>query len=141
MQKVPAGPECVQLYTGDRIRLEVEVDRTGYVTVFNVGPTGNLNLLCPVEPGDPPPLLLAHRRMHLLDLEMTLPAGSERLFAVWTREPLPLHLDELRSLAGPKVGSGTDPYDATRDMMRVGQSLEQLDREDYRVVVMALEHV
>jgi serine/threonine protein kinase len=141
LRRVPKAPDSVQLRTGERVRLEVEVDRPGYVTVFNIGPTGNLNLLYPAEPGDAPPMLAAHRRMHLLDLELTPPAGQERLFAVWTRQPLPLRLDELRSLVEEGHTGCAGPYRATRDMARVRQSLEQINPQDRHVVVLELEHV
>jgi hypothetical protein len=141
LRRVPKAPDRVQLHTGDHVRLEVAVDRPGYVTVFNVGPTGNLNLLCPAEPGTEPPLLPAHRPMHLLDVEMTPPAGHERLFALWTRQPLPLRLDELRSLVEEEQSACAGAYRATRDMVRVRQSLEQIDPRDRHVVVLELDHV
>jgi serine/threonine protein kinase len=50
MKKVPRPPEQVRLRTGDEVRVEVTASREGYVTVFNVGPTGDLNLLYPDEP-------------------------------------------------------------------------------------------
>jgi len=98
MKKVPKAPEQIQLKTGDRVRVEVVTDRDGYVTVFNVGPSGNLNLLYPDEPPAPqPPPVRAGRPLHVLDVELTPPAGRERLFAVWSRRPL--RLDQLETLA------------------------------------------
>ncbi len=141
LRRVPKAPDKVQLHTGDRVRVEVEVDRPGYVTVFNVGPTGNLNLLCPAKPGAEPPLLPAHRPMHLLDVEMTPPTGQERLFALWTRQPLPLRLDELRSLVEQGQTGCAGPYRATRDMVRVRQELEQIDPRERHVVVLELDHI
>ena len=47
MKKVPPSPDQVRLRTGDRVRVEVSANRPGFLTVFNVGPTGNLNLLYP----------------------------------------------------------------------------------------------
>jgi serine/threonine protein kinase len=139
-RRVPRPPRRVGLRTGDRVRLEVEADQPGYVTVFNVGPSGNLNLLYPPEPGAAPPLLPARRTLHITDVELTPPAGQERLFALWTRAPLPLRLEELRSL----VEQGTVPaggaYRATRDMVRVQQSLSGLPPEDRQAVVLELDH-
>jgi hypothetical protein len=43
--RVPPAPERIQLRTGDRIRIQVSTDLAGYVTLFNIGPTGNLHLL------------------------------------------------------------------------------------------------
>jgi serine/threonine protein kinase len=141
LKRVPRAPERVRLHTGDRVRLEVEADQPGYVTVFNIGPTGNLNLLCPAEPGAAPPLLAPHQPLHLLDVELTPPAGNERLFALWTRHPLPLRLEELRSLVEQGGVPGAGPYRATRDMVRVQKSLQQIAPQDRHVVVLELDHL
>jgi serine/threonine protein kinase len=142
MQKVPAEPAQVRLRTGDRVRLEVEADQPGYVSVFNVGPTGNLHLLYPAEPpaaGRWPPLA-ANSPLHILDVQLTPPQGRERLFALWCREPLSLGLDELASLSH----SGTTPvsgaYRATRDMVRVRRSWEQVPPQDRHVIVLEVDH-
>jgi serine/threonine protein kinase len=141
MARVPRAPDQVRLHTGDRVRLEVEADQPGYVTVFNIGPTGNLNLLCPAEPGTAPPLLAPRQPLHLLDVELTPPAGNERLFALWTRQPLPLRLAELRSLVEEGTVPGGTAYRATRDMVRVQKSLQQIAPQDRHAVVLELEHL
>jgi serine/threonine protein kinase len=143
MKKVPRPPKQVCLSTGDRVRIEVVADREGYVTVFNVGPTGNLNLLYPEElPGNggSPPRVVPHQPRTLVDVELTPPAGGERLFAVWSRVALPMRLDQLPSLVD-KVGvAPTRPYQATRDLKRLQHSVQHLSAEDWRVVVLALDH-
>ena len=108
--------ECVTVHTGDRVRVSVSADRAGYLVAFNVGPTGRLNLLVPPTPGRPPPV----------EVELTPPAGRERLVAVWTRDPLPL---EDRSA-----------YEATRAMGRVGDVLGHLPEDARQVVVLELDH-
>jgi len=145
MKKVPPSPDQVRLLTGDRVRIDVLADRPGFLTVFNVGPTGTLNLLYPdAVPRcvSPPPQIEPNQPLHIVDVEMTPPAGPERLFAVWTRHPLPLLLDELHSLVGRKEGDSPSsrPYVATRDMKRVQQSVEQLRAEDWHAVVLELDH-
>jgi serine/threonine protein kinase len=140
MRQVPPAPGSVRLRTGDRVRLEVVADRPGHVSVFNVGPTGNLNLLYPAE-GASPPLLPAHRTLHVQDVQLTPPQGRERLFALWTREPLPLRLDELLSLAEQGTVPGSGPARATRDMVRVKASLGTLRPEDRAAVVLELDHL
>jgi serine/threonine protein kinase len=139
-KKVPPRPRRVTLHTGDRVRVEVEADRPGYVTVFNVGPTGNLNLLHPPDPAAPPPPLGPGRPLRILEVELTPPAGQERLFALWTRQPLPLRLEELRSLVERGEAPGAGAYRATRDMARVQQSVQQLRPEDRHAVVLELDH-
>jgi serine/threonine protein kinase len=138
MKKVPSSPDRVQLRTGDRVRIEVIANKEGYLTVFNVGPTGNLNLLHPegdlVSAGS---RILPSRPLHIPDVEMTAPAGRERLFAVWSREPL--NLDQLGSLADPEGVSR--PYRATRDMKRVQDVVHRLQQEERQIVVVEVEHV
>jgi serine/threonine protein kinase len=139
MKRVPQAPQRIQVHTGERVRLEIESDQPGFVTVFNLGPTGNLNLLCPTNPDAPPPDLAPHRPLQVADVVLTPPAGQERLFAVWTRQPLLLRLHDLRSLV--EGGDSAGPYRATRDMVRVQQSLQAIAPRDRHAVVLELDHV
>ena len=83
-----------------------------------------------------------NRPLNIVDVEMTPPAGRERLFAVWTRQPLSLRLDQLHSLVEPRERGfpASRPYVATRDMKRVQQSVQQLRPEDWHAVVLELDH-
>jgi hypothetical protein len=140
MKKVPPPPDQVRLRTGDRVRIEVSADRPGYLTVFNVGPTGNLNLLYPEsdpQPTSPPGPIEPNQPLHILDVEMTEPAGHERLFAVWSRQPL--RVEQLAGLAEP--GRASTPYRATRDMKRLKDSVQRLQPESRHAVVVEVEHV
>jgi serine/threonine protein kinase len=143
MKRVPKPPDQVRLRTLDRVHIEVVADRAGYLTVFNVGPAGHLNLLYPetLAPDAPTPVE-ANRPLNISDVEMTLPAGPERLFAVWSRQPLSLRLDQLHSLVEPAKGDtpASRPYVATRDMKRVQQSVQQLRAEDWHAVGLELDH-
>jgi len=145
MKKVPPSPDQVRLHTGDRVRIEVSASHPGFLTVFNVGPTGTLNLLYPdgdPQPASPPRPIEPNRPLHIVDVEMTSPAGRERLFAVWTRQPLSLRLDQLHSLVKRKNedSPASRPYVATRDMKRVQQSVKQLRPEDCHAVALELDH-
>jgi serine/threonine protein kinase len=140
MKKVPPRPEQVRVRTGERVKVEVRADRAGFLTVFNVGPTGNLNLLYPgedLQPASPPRPTLANQPLHILDVEMTAPAGRERLFAVWSTQPL--NLEHLSALAEPSSLSA--PYRATRDMKRVKASVNEFPPQHRHVVVVEVEHV
>jgi hypothetical protein len=143
MRKVPPVPGQARVRTGERVRVEVVADRDGYLAVFNVGPTGHLNLLHPADPAQlaAPRPIAAHRPLHVLDVELTPPAGRERVFAVWTRRPLPLRIEQLPSLVEGGDQPASRPYRATRDMKRVQQSLEGLDRQDRHALVLELDHV
>jgi serine/threonine protein kinase len=139
MQKVPPPPEHIGLRTGDRVRVEVAADRDGFVTVFNVGPTGHLNLLYPdpTTVATQPVLVPANRPLHVTDVALTPPAGNERLFAVWSR--IPLSLEKVVELT--RGDDALSPsYRATRNMERVQESVQRLRREDWHAVVLELDH-
>jgi serine/threonine protein kinase len=139
LRRVPPQPESVAVRTGDRVRIEVETDHPGHVTVFNVGPTGNLNILYPCGP-NAPTVVTAKRPLQVHDIELMPPAGRERLFAVWTREPLALRPEELLGLAERGEVAVSGPSRATRDMARVQQSLQQLPPGSWHVAVLELNH-
>jgi hypothetical protein len=82
----------------------------------------------------------ANRPVHVVDVQLTPPVGRERLFAVWSRTPAPLHLEELRSLAEDEGESGSRPYHGTRDMLRVKDAVRRLPRADWHAVVLEVEH-
>jgi serine/threonine protein kinase len=141
MKKVPRPPDQVRLRTGDRVQIEVLADRPGYVTVFNIGPTGVLNLLHPLDLSSSSAAAIAAQQPLLIgDVELTLPTGRERLCAVWSRAPLPLDPKELQSLAEGGQVAGSRPYRATRDMKRVQQSVHQLGPDEWHAVVLELDH-
>jgi hypothetical protein len=139
LELVPPEPEGVVLRTGDRVRIEVSADRGGYLTVFNVGPMGHLSLLYPdpIEVG--PVEMPANQLVVIGDVKVTPPTGSERVFAVWSREVLPLSLAELaRQAAGEAPVSRA--YQATRNLVLVEQSVQRLRGEDWQAAVVELEH-
>jgi hypothetical protein len=140
MKKVPRQPEQASLRTGDRVRIAVIADQKGYATVFNVGPSGNLNLLYPDEPTSTPSPVDVNTPLHVVDVEMTPPSGRERLFAVWTRQPLPLRLDQLVCVAQQTEDAASKPYAATRDMKRVKDSLDRLVEKDWHAALLELAH-
>jgi serine/threonine protein kinase len=140
MKKVPPAPDQVRLRTGELVRIEVCANRSGFLTVFNVGPTGNLNLLYPAaapHPNTPPLPIEPNCPLHILDVEMTPPAGRERLFAVWS--PDPLRVDQLAGVASQ--GGASKAYRATRDMKRLQDLVHQSQPENRHVVVVEVEHV
>jgi serine/threonine protein kinase len=140
--KVPRQPGKVRVRTGEPIRIEVLSDRDGFVTVFNVGPSGNLHLLFPDDlpvPGASPHIQ-ASQPLHVLDVQLEPPAGRERLFAVWSRRPLPLSHQQLKSLAQGRGLPGSKAYHASRDLVRVGQAVRQASVDGCHVVVLELEH-
>jgi serine/threonine protein kinase len=140
LRVVPREPERVDLHTGDVLRIEAEADRAGFLTVFNVGPTGNLNPLLPAGFGRAPAAVQPGRPVPVLDVELTPPVGRERLFALWTREPLSLDRAELHRLAEDGDLPVSGPYCATRDMARLQHLVGQLGPSDWQAAVLELDH-
>jgi serine/threonine protein kinase len=139
LRVVPREPDRVELRTGDVLRIEAETDRPGFLTVFNVGPTGNLNALLPAESAGPVGVEPG-QSVPVLDVELTPPAGRERLFALWTREALRLDRQELRRLAQEGNLGGSEPYRATRDMARIQDLVGRLGPSDWQAAVLELDH-
>ena len=124
MKKIATPSGQVRLCTGDRVRIEVNADRQGFILIFNVGPTGQLNLLYPDEPTPAVPMLPidAHTPLNVLEVEMTPPAGREQLFALWCTKPRLFSPQELLRLgkgeglshprqlgSDPSLGQDADP--------------------------------
>jgi hypothetical protein len=137
VRRVPPRPAQARVRTGEPLRLEAEANRPGHLAVFNVGPTGNLNLLYPVAEYGDSPTVEASRAVRIDHLVLTPPAGRERMFAVWSSQPLPVSAGELRSLVeGEREPSASR---ASRDIVRVRRAVEEAATE-CRVVVLELEH-
>jgi hypothetical protein len=128
LRRVPADADRVTLRTGDRVRLEMECDRDGYLTVFNIGPAGTLNVLYPDD--GPGAALRAGAPLVIADVEMTPPAGRERVYAIWSR--VPQDAGRLARLVRPGV--------VLRDMQRVQETLQELRPEDWHAVMLELDH-
>jgi len=137
IKRVPKPAPSVPLRTGDTIAVEVVADRTGYLVVFNIGPTGNLDLLHPemMPPAGSSPNVQAGERLWIDGLVISEPAGRERLFAVWSAKALALASEELRDVAEPPKA-----VVATRDIRRVQQAVSQMPATDRLVEVIELDH-
>jgi hypothetical protein len=121
LRRIPDNPDRVTLRTGDRVRIEVACDRNGYMTVFNVGPQGALNVLYPFHASETG-AFRSGDALRIDDVELTPPVGRERVYAVWSREPLALERGTLR------------------DMKRVQESLGQRRPDDWHAVLLELAH-
>jgi hypothetical protein len=142
MRRVPKPPEQVHLRIGDRVRVEVVADRAGYLTVFNVGPTGNLNLLYPddLDNAAAGAAIEPNRPLQIVDVEIVPPAGRERLFVLWSRCPLPLRSSDLIGMANRETLPVSEPYRATRDMKRVTASVRALAPADRHAIVIEIDN-
>jgi serine/threonine protein kinase len=137
IKRVPPHPDRVVLRTGDRVRIQVTADRKGFLTLFNVGPQGHLNLLYPDSASTAPGAIHGHQPLVLTDIAMTPPPGNERLFAVWSRTPLPLEF----ALAGQDTDTLSPAYRATRNIERVELVVSHRPRKDWHAVVLEIDHV
>jgi serine/threonine protein kinase len=135
-RRLSSQPDRIELHTGERIRIRVSVDRSGYVILFNIGPSGKLHLLWPE--GGPAGWVEAERGIDELSVKVTPPPGRERLIAAWSRQPLPI--GEVLRLTGKTHTAVSGPYLATRDLERVEDSVRRLRPEDWHAVVLELDH-
>src|SRR5262249_29262231 len=136
LKKGPTRPEQGRLRTGDVGRVEVRASQPGVVTVFNVGAGGDLNVLYPDDPSAPglEPSLRAGQWLQVVgDVQLVPPTGRERIFAVWTRTPLPVTPEQLRALAGEEPPGHA--YQATRNMAKVKRLVQQLPPAERRGTV------
>jgi hypothetical protein len=139
--RISGSPGPISVRTGDRVRIEVVVEREGYVTVFAIGPTGHLSLLYPDDPPSttPPTQAQAHRLFHVADVVLTPPTGRERLFAVWNCEPLSLHPEQFHRLAESGEVAGFQPSRPSRDMKRLPSPFNHMDPRESCIVFLELD--
>jgi hypothetical protein len=72
-------------------------------------------------------------------VELTPPTGCERLFAVWTRQPVVLDPEQLRQVAGEASVASTE-YRATRDLVRLKRQVGELPPGEWHVAVLEVDH-
>jgi hypothetical protein len=100
-----------EFYSGDRIKLSLETNFTGYVAVVNTGPTGHQTLLYPqaddaVFPAGGATLPPAEDKWIVFD-DTT---GDERLALIFSASPLQLHAQQ----AGRRPSTATPPQQTSQ---------------------------
>jgi serine/threonine protein kinase len=141
--KLKSAPEPRRgpLRTGETLRIEAVADQRGYLSILNVGPTGDLAVIYPREPlpAGAPPNLEAHRQLAVGDIELEPPAGRERLLALWSRHPLAV--EQMSALPPePNEVPPSAEYRATRVLEQVRRSLGRLAPADWQALVVEFEH-
>lgn len=145
MTKKPRRPDSVHVTTGDEIKIQVAASVSGYLTVFNIGPGGALNLLFPetmdaagaaVEDS----FVSASQAIEIDSIVMTPPAGNERLFAVLAADSQLLDRDTLLALAADTPGNVSKPYLSTRNMVRVKKAASSSAGKQSNVSVLEIVH-
>jgi serine/threonine protein kinase len=141
--KVKSAPDPRRgpLRTGETLRIEAVADQRGFLSLLNVGPTGDLAVIYPREPlpAAAPPNLEAHRQLAVGDIELTPPAGRERLVALWSRRPLALARMPAPLLEPNEVPPSPE-YRATRALEQIRRSLGELAPADWQALVVEFEH-
>lgn len=92
-----------KFYSGDRIKLSLDTNFTGYVAVINTGPTGKKTLLYPqaddaVFPADGATLPPAEDKWIVFDNT----TGEERVTLIFSTTPLGLHAGRPDPPSGPE---------------------------------------
>ncbi len=90
---------------GERLRLLVRTNRPGYMTIYNVGPTGNTNLLFN-EPVEAFSFLQIPKNTNM---RFTGPAGTEKIFIMLSDQPNPMFNQPQTTATGPQTTQGSDP--------------------------------
>jgi hypothetical protein len=144
IRRVPPQPDQVTVTDGDVLRIEVVADRGGYLTCFNVGPTGNLNPLHP-DPEDVQaiirePDLTTNVPFNIGETEVSPPNGRERIVAIWSDRPLPLQVGHLWSLVDGTTNGTSRAYRATRDIKRIEVSLATLRPSSWCARIVEIDH-
>ncbi len=114
LELVPEPAPEAAVHTGALVRLEVTADTDGYLTVLNLGSSGDLHVLFP-NPAVRDNRLQAGRAQRLT-VKLTPPAGVDRAAVIWTRQPSGLSPADWRERleAGEAVAAKTRA--ATRGM-------------------------
>jgi hypothetical protein len=138
LEVVPEPAPQAALHTGDLLRLEVTADADGYLTVLNLGSSGNLNVLLPNP--------LAHdNRLRAgvaqrLTVKLTPPAGVDRAAVIWTRQPSGLSPQEWRDQLEKGVSVAESTRVATRGMDFVLHEAEAQPAGEWTAQVVAIAH-
>jgi hypothetical protein len=114
MDYVPEPAPVAAVHTGDLVRIEARADTDGYLTVLNLGSSGQLKVVLP-NPLAPENRIRAGQP-HRLTVKLTPPAGTDRAVIIWTRHPNTLPLAEWRSRIEAGDVAALPPTLATRGM-------------------------
>jgi hypothetical protein len=132
---VPVRPPQIAARTGDRLRITAQAATAGYLAIFNVGPTGNLNFLL----GQTRFAAVAEDRPIVVSpISVADPPGIERIVAVWS--PIPVH-DFLPSLLSEGQLPTSRGYRATRDLIALAEQVAAARSEPLVVQTLELNHL
>jgi len=77
---------------------------------------------------------------HSSTLTAVPPVGHERVFAVWSYEPLRVGRESLLGIANSGPGIASEEHRSTRDMKRVGSLVGELRPDRWQTTVPEIQH-
>ena len=135
---VPQAAPVASVRTGDLVRLELTADKDGYLTVLNLGSSGQLKVIFPN------PLARDNRihtgRAHRLTVKLTPPAGTDRAAVIWTSHPNSLTPAEWRSRIEVGEMAAAPTQEATRGMDFVLHEASEQPGDAWTAAVVAITH-
>ena len=133
LKRVPhPGVESI-LQTGDQIKICIQSSDSGFVGVFNIGPTGNLSIIEPSSENGEPIHVNAGEILEIEGIELTQPSGKEQLSVIWAGAPS-YTAEFIRILTGESSG-----YEASRTLQNAAQAIAR-KRKLWRIATLDLNH-
>lgn len=140
----PKPAPRIMLRNKDTIQLKLQVRDDGCLLIFNIGPTGNLDVLYPLTETRIAMARVAGNQTIVSDeLDVQPPSGKERIVAIWSFDPLPLDLSSLQSLVDDD-GTSDGPsrsYRASRDIRRLRNTLADIHEGAFWTCQIELDHI
>jgi hypothetical protein len=118
------------------VRIEAKADADGYLTVLNLGSSGEVGVLFP-NPRVPDNRVRAGRP-HRLTVKMTPPAGTDHAVLVWTPRPCVLSAREWRERI--ETGQLVEPAVRERGMEFVAADAPMPAGPEWVAGVVGIEH-
>jgi hypothetical protein len=126
------------VHTGDLLRLEVTADADGYLTVLNLGSSGQLKVVFP-NPMAPDNRVRAGQ-VHRLTVKLTPPAGTDRAAVIWSRRSSALTPAQWRDRIEAGQVPTIPPQESTRGMDFVLHEARAQGEDAWTASVVAIEH-
>lgn len=118
------------------VRIEAEADADGYLTILNLGSSGEVNVLFP-NPRVPDNRVRSGRPQRLT-VKLTPPAGTDHAVLVWTPRPCPLTAREWRERI--EAGRLVMPLSVDRGMEFVMLDTPEPAGSDWVAAIVGIEH-
>jgi tRNA A-37 threonylcarbamoyl transferase component Bud32 len=135
---VPETAPVASVRTGDLLRLEVDADADGYLTVLNLGSSGELKVVFPNPQAQDNRIRAG--RPHRLTVKLTPPAGTDRAAVIWTRHPRDLTPAEWQSRIEAGQVAAVPPHAAVRGMDFVLHEAVEQPGDAWTASVVTISH-